>query len=300
MASIELQGLFPPIPTPFDEQGEFDPGALAENIEFWNSQPLSGVVVGGSNGEFVHLSDSEKERVVAEARSILAHGRTLIAGSGELSTRATCAMAEGLAHAGAEALLVVSPYYYKGQMSSAALIAHFSTVADRSPLPILLYNVPANTGLNIPVEAVQELARHERIVGLKDSGGDVARLASIRAVTPPDFSLLAGSAGFLLPALSVGAVGAVSALANLAGQHLADLILAFERGDLREARSIQERLIEPNRLVTARYGVPGLKAAMDLFGLVGGPVRGPLLPVDEQARAEIKHAFERAGLLEPA
>lgn len=298
--NAKLEGLFPAIPTPFDDRDEFDRAALAENMDHWNRQPIAGVVAGGSNGEFVHLSGDEKVAVVSEARQLLLGDRILIAGAGELGTRASIQLAERLARAGADYLLVVSPFYYKSQMSPAALIAHYRAIADAAPVPIVLYNVPANTGLSIPTEAVLELCDHPQIAGLKDSSGDLARLAEIAAGVPSDFSLLAGSAGFLLGALAVGATGAISALANLAAPWIDELMRRFRCGDFERAGELQVRLAEPNRMVTAKYGVAGLKAALDMQGLVGGPVRRPLLALNQPARDEIRSAFERAGLWQAA
>lgn len=298
MTDMHLEGILPPIPTPFDAEGEFDRTALARNMEVWNAWPLAGVVVGGSNGEFVHLTLQEKVEVVREARRLLPPDRLLMAGPGELSTRSTLDLSQKLAKAGADLLLVISPFYYKQQMTADALIAHYSKIADQAPCPLILYNVPASTGLNIPIDAVLALAEHENIMGMKDSGGDVARLAEIAAGVGEDFRLLAGSAGFLLPALSIGAVGAVSALANLAGDALAELVHLFRKGDLVAAADLQRRLVEPNRMVTSKYGVPGLKAAMEMIGMSGGSLRGPLLPASPEARREIRQVFEKSQLLE--
>lgn len=299
MSNLNLKGIFPPIPTPFDGSGEFDSGALAQNMAIWNAWPMAGIVAGGSNGEFVHLTNEEKRAAVREVRAMLPEDRVLIAGAGEPSARLTIDLAIDLAEAGADALLIVSPHYYKSQMSGEALISYYGEVADNSPRPVILYNVPANTGLNIPIEAVLRLAGHENIIGMKDSGGDVARLAEIAGGLNGDFQLLAGSAGFLLPALTVGAVGAVSALANLVGETLAELVRLYETGDLRSARALQQRLVEPNRMVTSRYGVAGLKAALEMAGMAGGPVRSPLQPVPPAARDEIRTVFEKAGLWQP-
>lgn len=296
MSDLNLKGIFPPIPTPFDAAGEFDPRALAGNMAIWNEWPLAGIVAGGSNGEFVHLSNDEKRAVIREVRAHLPADRLLIAGAGEPSARMTIILANQMADAGADALLVVSPHYYKSQMTAEALVSYYREVADNSPRPILLYNVPANTGLDIPIEAVRELADHENIIGMKDSGGDVARLAQIAAGVSEGFQLLAGSASFLLPALTVGAVGAVSALANLFAANLDDLVSLYESGGLTAARALQQRLVEPNRMVTSRYGVAGLKAALEMAGMAGGPVRLPLLRISQEDRDEIRAVFQQAGL----
>lgn len=292
-----LRGILPPIPTPFRSDGSAAIDALHANLERWNEIPLSGYVVGGSNGEFVLMSGEERVEVVTAAREVVPEDRWLLAGAGAQSTAKTIQLGKAMLEAGADALLVVTPNYYRRQMNSTAFVEHYTAVADAVEGPLFLYNVPGNTGIDLPLEAVLELARHPDIVGMKDSGGDVARLGAIREGTPQDFVLLAGSADFLLGALSVGAAGAVSALANIAGHRLVDLQARFEAGDMASARAIQLALIEPNRAVTARFGVPGLKAALDMLGYYGGPVRGPLRPLREVEREELRSILSAADLL---
>jgi 4-hydroxy-2-oxoglutarate aldolase len=294
---LRLAGVFPPIPTPFDENGDLHLQALQDNLARWNAEPLQGYVVGGSNGEFVLLTPPERLAVVREARETIADGRLLIAGAGAESTRLTLEQADQMAGLGADALLVVTPSYYKAQMTTGAFVEHYTRVADRSPIPILLYNVPANTGLNLPIEAVIELAAHPNIAGLKDSGGDIVRIGGLVARSPQDFQVLAGSAGFFLPALSVGAVGVVPALGNLAAVQLAELHSHFLAGEQAQAATLQRRLLAPNRAVTSQYGVPGLKAGLEMRGYYGGPVRGPLLPLTAAERADLEQTLGQAGIL---
>lgn len=294
---LNLAGVFPPIPTPFDGSGELALDKLAANLNRWNDWPLGGYVVGGSNGEFVLLEDPERVAVVEAARQNIPDGRLLIAGSGAQSTRRTLALTESMATVGVDAVIVVTPSYYRRQMDARAMVSHFVDVAEASPVPVILYNVPANTGLGLPLAAVVELADHPNIIGMKDSGGDVVRLATIVQRTDPEFQVLAGSASFFLAALSVGAVGAVSALANLAGVKLVELQSAFERGERSRAADLQGSMLAVNHAVTAGYGVPGLKAAMDMLGFYGGPVRGPLLDLGEAERQDLKGILADAGLV---
>ncbi|MGD8603481.1 MAG: dihydrodipicolinate synthase family protein [Anaerolineales bacterium] len=294
---LSLYGLFPPIPTPFDVEGAIDFQALEENFSVWNQEPLSGYVAGGSNGEFVHLTDSEKTDVVRFARQHAADDRLVIAGTGELSTQKTIEMTVAAAEAGAQAALVVTPYYYKAMMSTAALVNHYQVIAERVPIPIILYSVPANTGLDMPQDAVVELSHHPNIIGIKDSGGSVAKLGTMVAHSAPGFQVLAGSAGFFLGALAVGAVGSVAALANIAASRMHALQEAYYQGDLNRAGDIQRGIIEINEAITRRYNVPGLKAAMDMIGLRGGAVRPPLLALDTDARDELRQILSQCGLL---
>jgi 4-hydroxy-2-oxoglutarate aldolase len=296
-SALSLVGLFPPIPTPFTKTDDVDYPALEANLSRWNEQPLSGLVVGGSNGEFVHLTDREKSEVVQFVRQHTPPDRVIIAGTGELSTRKTVEMTSTAADAGAQAALVVTPYYYKGMMTHGALVNHYLTLAEQSPIPILLYSVPANTGLDLASEVIIELSSHPNIIGLKDSGGDVAKLGKIIADGDPGFQVLAGSGGFFLGALAVGAVGTVAALANIAASRLHALQEAFNQGKLDEAGKIQRSVIEINEAVTRRFGVAGLKAAMDLMGMQGGMVRQPLLPLDSASRETLRLLLQKCGLL---
>ena len=296
-ASLSLAGLFPPIPTPFKANGEVGYDHLDSNLRQWNQEPLAGYVLGGSNGEYVLLTPEERVETVRVARGTVPADRLLVAGSAMESTRATIDLTRRMAEAGADVALVVTPSYYKARMNTAALEHHYRQVADASPIPIVLYNVPANTGLDMPAQTVINLATHPNIIGLKESGGDVTKIGFMVQETPDDFQILAGSAGFLLGALAVGAVGAGSALANIAASPLARMMGCFQRGDMAEARKLQLPLIEANTAITSRFGVPGLKAAMDMLGYYGGPLRSPLLPLSNEDQAALRKVLLKAGLL---
>lgn len=295
---LRLEGVSSPIPTPFTPAGRIDVEHLAANLAAWSRQPLTAYVVGGSNGEFASLSVEERIEVVRQARPSIPPDRALIAGAGSESTVEACALCERMAAAGADAVIVVTPSYYRGQLGAEALVAHYHAVAQSSPVPVVLYSVPRNTGVDLPLAAILELAAHPNVIGVKDSGGDVTKLARIVHGAPRDFRVLAGSGGMLLPALAVGAAGCVAALANLAAPQLAGVAEAFGRGDLGAARERQAALLEANHAVTAGFGVPGLKAALDLLGLYGGPVRPPLQPLSEAERGALRAALQRAGLLD--
>ncbi|XP_015225832.1 PREDICTED: 4-hydroxy-2-oxoglutarate aldolase, mitochondrial [Cyprinodon variegatus] len=214
------------------------------------------------------------------------------------ATRATLRLTEKMAAAGADAVLVVNPCFYKGKMDSRALIHHFSKVADSSPVPVVLYSVPANTGLELPLDAVVELAQHPNILGLKDSGGDITRIGLIvHRTKAQDFQVLAGSAGFLMAAYCVGAVGGVCALANVLGQELCELERLCQSGHWGAAKVLQQRLIEPNAAVTRKLGVPALKQAMEWFGYHGGACRSPLRPLTEAETQQLRRDFSTNGWL---
>lgn len=294
-----LKGIFAPVPTPFDDRGEFATRELAANLNHWGQFPLAGYIVLGSNGEAVHLDADETLAVLAAARKAIPRDRLMIVGTGRHSTRETVACTRHAADAGADATLVLPPSYYRGQMTHEILVRHFHAVADASPIPLMIYNMPACTGLDLDAETILGIAAHGNVVGIKDSGGDVARLGEIRRQAGPEFAILAGSAGFLLPALSVGADGGVLGLANIAPQACCDIFTAARSGDLDTARQIQLRMIRPNAVVTRQWGVPAMKAAMNMLGLYGGPPRPPLLPLASDRRSELRSILAEAGILDP-
>jgi 4-hydroxy-2-oxoglutarate aldolase len=294
---LSLAGIFPPVTTPFQPNGDLHLDALRATLARLNDLPLTGYVLGGSNGEFVSLSVEERLAVTGLARDVTPEGRLLIGGSGMESTRGTIALTKQRAKLGVDAVMVVTPGYYKARMSAGALEAHYRTVADASQVPVLLYSVPANTGVDLPQESVARLSEHENIIGLKDSGGDITKLAWMVGATQSGFQILAGSAGFLLPALSVGAVGSVAALANIAAQEMHDLMGLFRMGDMTGARELQSRLIGINAAVTRQFGVAGLKAAQEMLGWYGGPPRAPLLPATDEERATIVVRLSESELL---
>ena len=295
--SISVAGVFPPIATPFTAAGDVDFTQLANNFEQWNAQPLNGYVIQGSNGEVVYLTPDERVELVGRARALAPADRLIIAGSAMESTRDTIALTKRMAEAGADIALVATPSFFPKHLTPAVLENHYRRIADEAPLPVMLYSVPANTGVDLPAEVVIRLASHPNIIGLKDSGGNVTKIGYMVYETPDAFQVLAGSAGFLLGAMSVGAVGGVMALANIAATPLAELVGHIQQGNLAEARRVQGPLIEPNTAITARFGVPGLKSAMDMVGLYGGPVRAPLLPLGEADQQTLSEILVKAGLL---
>jgi len=294
---LSLRGIFPPIPTPFKQDESLDLENLRANLERWNDEPLAGYVVAGSNGEAVALSTEERFELVAAARSAILDDRLLIAGAGAESTRQTIALASGMRREGADAVIVVTPSYYGPRLDGSALLDHYLKVADASELPVVLYNVPVYTRLDLPPSVVGELATHENIIGVKESGGSVAKIDAMVNGTPDDFQVLAGSASFLLGALVVGAIGVVPALACLAAGPIDALMRAFESSDLESARKIQAGLIGPNAAVTSRFGVAGLKAALDLKGFYGGPTRAPLQALTQEEHRNLESALAEADLI---
>jgi 4-hydroxy-2-oxoglutarate aldolase len=290
---VRLRGVVPPLVTPFREDGALDLAAFEANLEALAAHDLAGFLVLGSNGEAASLDEEEKLALVAAARRRVP-GRFLLVGTGLESTRATVALTLRAAERGADAVLVLTPSYYKSRMTPEALRAHFEAVADASPVPVYLYSVPAFTGIPWPPTVSAALASHPRVAGMKESSGDVGLLSRIRASTPAGFEVACGNAPVFYPALCVGATGGVLAVANCAPRPALELFRAFERGDHDRARRLQAALAPLAAAVTTTHGVAGLKLAMNRAGLRGGHVRAPLLPAPASALAEIEPLLEQA------
>ena len=296
MSKIDLHGVFPPITTPFMD-GKVAYDKLACNVEKWSRTGLKGFVVLGSNGEYVYLSEEEKRTVVDTVVQSATEEMLIIAGTGCESTAETIRLTEDCARLGAHAALVVTPHYYAGRMREAALMKHFSKLADHSPIPILLYNVPQFTHINMAADFVARLSEHPNIIGLKDSSGNVIQLGEILNGVAKDFNVLVGTAGVLFSGLTLGCVGGISALANVAPEACVKIFDLVKAGDLDAARELQLKMIPVNQAVTVVYGVPGLKAALDMRGYFGGDPRLPLLPSSEQEKSEMEAILKKADLL---
>ena len=295
--AVSLTGIFPPIPTPFTADGELALDKLKANLAFWNQTDIAGYVVLGSNGEFPFLSEEEKLAVFETVGQHIAPGKVFVAGTGCESARHTIALTRRAAELGAQVAMVVTPNYYKPKMDAAAYVAFYQAVADASPIPIAIYTMPPYTGVDITADAVARLSQHPNIIGMKDSGGAMAKYADMLRQVRPGFQLLAGSASFLLPAVALGASGGVCALAVVAPRQTVELYRLAAAGNVAEARTLQYRLMAPNAALTTGFGIAGLKYACELIGLYGGPVRLPLLPLGEKEQGRIRAILDEAGLL---
>ena len=296
-----MNGIFVPLPTPFREDGELELSLLSSLVGALNGHGLAGYLALGSNGEAVHVDEDEAERVVATVREAAAPGKVVLAGTGRLSTRATIEATKRAAGAGADAALVVTPFFFKGSMTADTLVEHFTAVADASPIPVLFYNVPANTGVNASPAAVARIGAHPNVAGVKDSSGDIGQLAELVRLAPAGkpFDVLSGNYGAALPGYSVGAVGAILAAANVAPAECVAIREAFLAGRLEEAMGLHLAMLPVARAVTSRFGVPGLKAALEMLGRPAGVPRRPLLPLAAEARKELRENLFEAGLLSP-
>jgi 4-hydroxy-2-oxoglutarate aldolase len=291
-----LTGIMPPLATPFDAKGGVDYVALENNVSLYNGTGLTGYVALGSNGEAVHLRPDERASVIAAVRRAAAPGFPVIAGVNELSTAGAVEATRRAADAGAASALVVTPYFYKSSMTSEVLLRYYTEVADSSPVPVLVYNIPQNTGVVIDSATIASLSRHENVVGLKDSSGNMGALAETMRLCPPGFSVLTGSGSILYPALAMGAAGAILAVACVAPRACADIFEAASKGDHSRARALQDRIAPLSHLVTAAYGVAGLKAAMEVAGYGGGLPRPPLIGLTQSQREKVLAVMRETGL----
>lgn len=288
-----LRGIFPPVPTPFDPgSGDVDLSALRTQLTRLSAAPLAGALVLGSNAEAGLLDESEADAIVETARAVVPRDRVLMAGTGRESTRATIAASRRAAERGADVVLVRAPSFFKNQMTPEALLAHYRAVADASPAPVMLYNVPGMAGFSLAVPTVRALAEHPNVIGMKETSNDLERHAQFAMLRPDRFAVLSGWAPVAYPAWMMGARGAIIAVANILPDACAMLWDHAQAGRHDEARALQQRLLRIAQLVSSVHGVAGLKFALDELGFPGGPVRAPLLPVSSAAADDIRSALK--------
>jgi 4-hydroxy-2-oxoglutarate aldolase len=291
--SMKLQGIFPPITTPFDHTGALYETKVRHNIEKYNRAALSGYVVCGSTGESVFLSTEEKLRLWKWVAESSASGRILISGTGAESVQETVDLTNRTADMGYAAALVRTPSYYKSLMKcDATQELFFRAVADQARIPILIYNIPQFSGIEISASTVAALSHHPNIVGIKDSSGNVDRVAAMVRDSKPGFQVLVGAASKLVASFAAGAAGAIVAFACVAPYATICIWEAHRTREIDAAQDWQQRITHAAELTTTKYGIPGLKHAMDLNGYYGGPPRLPLTVVTPEARQEIEQAFE--------
>lgn len=288
----DLSGVFTPVATPFDSDGELVVGWFNENLERLVTAGIAGFLVSGSQGESPYLSDDEKFLLVNSARKRIPDIRTLIVGAGKESTYHCIRFIRKVADLGADMVLVGTPSYFKPAMNDDALFAYFWTVADESPIPIIVYNIPQYTGVGTSANLIARLSAHENIAGIKESSANIVLQAEVRRRTPERFKIVVGSAPAMLSSFIVGACGAIVAIANVLPAESIEVYETFRSGDWQKAAVLQDRLCLPAAAVTTGFGVPGLKLAMELVGFHGGYARLPLLPLNEEQKAALTTIFK--------
>lgn len=288
-----IQGIFPALVTPFNADESISLSAVKENIQRYNDTRLAGYVVLGSTGEAVMLSRDEADSVLSAAKEAAAPGKILIAGTGSESTADTIARTKRAAALGYHFALVKTPYYYKPMYGPETYLHHYRAVADASPIPILLYSVPQFTGITLETPEVLALAQHPNIAGIKDSSGNIQRVGEIVSAVRRDFAVLTGGAAVVYPALSVGARGAILALASALPEKCAELFELAEQGNHDRAQHLQLLLVGASKRIVSESGIPGLKYAMELRGYHGGPGRRPFLALAEAKKQVIAAALSQ-------
>jgi len=299
MIGLNLHGIIPPMITPFKENGDVDYEAFVFNIEKWNKDELGGYLVLGSNSEAAFLSHEEKIRLIELTVKNAGKGRTIIAGTGLESARETIRLTNAAAKLGAQAALVLTPFYYIDQMGDETLIAYFKDVADHSDIPILIYNVPRFTHVNVSVNVVRTLSGYPNIAGMKDSTGNIEQLAAFKKAVDGSFNLIVGTASALFPALKLGIRCGILALSNCLPNQCARIQTHFESGNMNDAEEIHKKIVPVNTMVAVAHGVPGLKYASTLMGYEGGFVRNPLRPLSDSQKADIRKVLSESGFLDP-
>ncbi len=290
---MKLQGIFPPIATPFDYKGDIYPAKVQHNVEKWNRTTLSGYVVMGSTGESVMLTTDEKVQMWELVAKHAAPEKLLIAGTGMESVRETVCLTNRAAEMGYKAAMVRTPHYYKNLVNRGdAQTLYFRAVADQAKIPLIIYNWPQATGVDIPVDAVVAISEHPNVIAIKESSGNLEKVMQLIREVRHGFQVLVGSAPTLWPSLLMGACGAILAYANAAPYSTIAIWEAFRTREDAAGLDWQNRIGRASALVTAKYGIPGLKYAMDLNGYYGGPPRLPLSVPTEAAKHEIEEAFK--------
>ena len=281
-----LRGVLLPITTPFHSD-KIDHIALSANINQWIETSVSGFVILGSTGERVHLDEREYLETIERCRAVVPRSIAFIVGAGQQSTVGTIREIANAANAGADAVLVITPNYYRSAITQDALISYYNAVADAVQVPVLLYSMPALTGIKIEPETIAQLSAHPNIVGVKDSSNDVAGIKRTVELCPAEFAVMSGNGTVFLDALEAGATGGILAVGCVVPELCVEIFRLFKQGELEHARTLQNKLTPLAAAVTTRFGIGGLKAALEMAGYRGGDVRAPLRPPSETARTEI-------------
>jgi 4-hydroxy-2-oxoglutarate aldolase len=302
MPTVDLSGTFLPVTTPFDPvTGDVDIVAFRANLRHWFQSPIGGILIAGSTGESVFLEDDERTALIEAACDVAPPESTVIAGTGAESTRQTVRLGADAAAAGADAVLVSPPAYFKGAMTPEALARHYRSVADASPVPVLIYQVPLRLStLELPTGLVEELSQHPNIVGIKDSRGKLDLVGELVEHSASGFQVLVGSGAILYPALEIGAVGGIVAVGLMATAAASEISIAYREGRSADAGRLQERIAPVHQQIVGGMGIPGVKAALDLLGLHGGRPRPPLTEASDALTEQVRGILAAADLLASA
>jgi len=291
---MKLTGIFAPVPTPFLENGALDEKGWRENLRVWKLSPLDGIVICGSNGEMPFVTFEERVRLTEIAAGEVKGKLKIMTGAHFPSTRETIACTSALAGAGAENVLLLPPHYYKGDKK--LILRYFNDVADASPIPIFMYNMPANTGVDMDAELILAASKHPNIMGIKDTSGNMTKMGYIASGAPEHFAVFGGTGNYLLAALAMGACGGTTAASILYPASCRKILNAFKEKDIDTAMNLQARLTPVSDAITTRWGIPALKAALESRGMVGGPCRLPLQTAPEEIKHRLLMILDDSGL----
>ncbi len=291
-----FKGIFPPLATPFVDD-KISPEKFKENIQKYNSLDLAGYVILGTSGESPLLSVEESEKLVRAGKEAASQGKKIIVGTGLESTKMTLEFTNRMADLDIDAAMIRTPSYFKSRMNREALKKHFLLLADKSKVPVIIYNNPRVLGVSVDSELLIELSKHPNIAGIKDSSGDLSFLAETIPHLDPSFSFLVGAGSVILPGLRLGATGGILAIADVAPARCAELYNLYLEGKTDDALKLQFDLAPLNRAIVQAFGIPGLKYSLDMVGYYGGPCRRPLLPLDDESKKEMKAVLSKLGLL---
>ena len=296
MKPHDLEGVFGPVVTTFNARtGDLDLAAFGSNVRAHLAAGVCGIVVCGSTGEAALVSEEERLELLERARRDVPMGKCLLMGTGAESTRLTVRRCREAQTVGADAVLVVAPHYYANAMTPATLRTHYRRVADESPLPLVLYNIPKYMHFKLSPDLVADLAGHQNIIGIKDSSGDLDLLGGYLRSQSSTFTVLTGSGGQLHAALMAGARGAILAVSLFAAETSVRIFTLHGKGEHTAADQVQSSLKPLATTIVAELGVPGVKAAMDAAGLCGGRVRAPLLDLDASDRERVSALVASLG-----
>jgi 4-hydroxy-2-oxoglutarate aldolase len=291
-----FKGIFPPLTTPFVDD-KISPEKFKENIQKYNSLDLAGYVILGTSGESPLLSAEESEKLVQAGKEAASPGKKIIVGTGLESTKMTLEFTNRMADLDIDAAMIRTPSYFKSKMNREALKKHFLLLADKSKVPVIIYNNPRVLGVSVDSKLLIELSKHPNIAGIKDSSGDLSFLAETIPHLDPNFSFLVGAGSVILPGLRLGASGGILAIADIAPARCVELYNLYLEGKMDDALKLQFDLAPLNRAVVQIFGIPGLKYSLDMVGYYGGPCRLPLLPLDDESKKEMKAVLSKLGLL---
>lgn len=289
-----FQGVFPALITPFNADNIIDEEAFKRVVNYVENGGVAGIVVSGTTGESATMSTQEHMDLIDIA--IECSTTDVIAGTGSNNTTEAVELTRHAYDAGADAVLVISPYYNKP--NNAGLIAHFSSIARSADIPVILYNVPSRTGQDIPLEVITELAQTENIVGIKDASGSCVKVSRIIENTADeDFIVLSGEDGLTLPLMSLGATGVISVVADVAPNEMVQLVNAVQKKDLDKAQKIHYELAPITRALFSETNPIPVKKAVEILGLINGRLRLPLAPISKDNELILTNIMKEMGLI---